>query len=82
MSRRGRLAVWQVGGSGHGGDDDNQGKREAIGCLKRNVVAVPAVTLRSRPPDGRPHGITYLRRNEARPTGRLRRSVGDLDDSD
>jgi len=34
-----------------------------IGCQKRNVVAVPAVARENRPPDGRPPGITYLRRN-------------------
>ncbi len=36
-----------------------------IGCQKGNVAVVGPVAQESRPSDGRPHGITYLRRNMA-----------------
>lgn len=36
-----------------------------IGCQERNVVAVGAVALEGRPPDGRPYDITYLTRSRS-----------------
>ncbi len=36
----------------------------AMGCQKRNGVAAPPDVQEDRPPDGRPHGIPYPRRNK------------------